>query len=150
MEETCTALNDIVIEEWDAEAVADGGRDNNNFEGDGNNLGRGEEEMTLTDGAMDTGSNAGANNGSVYNMDEIGEETTLTDGAKDPVSNAGTNNSLVDDMDGIGEDELNSNGLWFAPECRTCFKTNKYIQVGEKLCSHPWKEQRMNATGQYV
>ncbi len=44
VEETCTALNDIVIKEWDAEAVADRGRDDNDFEGDGNDLGRGEEE----------------------------------------------------------------------------------------------------------
>jgi hypothetical protein len=40
--------------------------------------------------------------------------------------------------------------LWFAPLCRTFFDTNKYIQVGEKLCLHPRKEQRLNATGQYV
>jgi hypothetical protein len=58
---------------------------------------------------MDTGGNAGADNNSVDNMDEIGEETTLTDGAKDPLSNAGANNGSVDDMDEIGEDELNSN-----------------------------------------
>jgi hypothetical protein len=99
---------------------------------------------------MDTGNNVGANNGMVDNMDEIGEEAMLTDGAKDPVSDAGANNGSVDNMDEIGEDKLDSNGLWFAPECRTCFKTNKYIQVGEKLCSHPWKEQQMKATGQYV
>ncbi len=58
----------------------DRGRDNNNFERDGNNLGQGKEKTALTDGAMDTGSNAGANDGSVDNMDEIvGEETMLTD-----------------------------------------------------------------------
>jgi hypothetical protein len=35
-------------------------------------------------------------------MDEIGEERMLTDGTKDPVSNAGTNNGSVDNMDEIG------------------------------------------------
>ncbi len=38
VEETCTALNGVVIEELDAEAVADGGRDNNDFEGGVNDL----------------------------------------------------------------------------------------------------------------
>ncbi len=150
VEKTFTALNNVVIKEWDAETVADGGKNNHDFEGDGNDLGWGKEETMLIDGAMDTGSNAGADKGLVDNMDEIGEETMLTDGAMDPVSNTGANNGLVDDFDEIGEDELNSNGLWFAPECRTCFKTNKYIQVGKKLCLHPWKEQRMNGTGQYI
>ena len=46
-------LNNIVIEEGGAEAEADKGRYNNDFEGDGNNLGWGKEETTLTDGAMD-------------------------------------------------------------------------------------------------
>jgi hypothetical protein len=55
--------NDVVIEEGDAEAVADGRRDDNDFEGDDNDLGRDKEETTLTDGAMDTGSDAGANDG---------------------------------------------------------------------------------------
>jgi hypothetical protein len=36
VEEPCTALNNVVIKEWDARAVAGGGRDNNNFEGVGN------------------------------------------------------------------------------------------------------------------
>jgi hypothetical protein len=58
----------------------DGGRDDNDFEGDGNNLGWGEEETTLTDGAMDPGGDVGTSNSSVENMDEIGEETMLTDG----------------------------------------------------------------------
>jgi hypothetical protein len=65
-------LKNCVIKEGDAEAEADGGRDNNNFEGDGNDLGRGKEEMTLTDGAMDPGGNMGANDGSMDNEDEIG------------------------------------------------------------------------------
>jgi hypothetical protein len=65
-------LKDIVIKEGDAEADADGGRDDNNFEGDGNDLGRGEEEMTLTDGAMNPDGDVGANDGLVDNEDEIG------------------------------------------------------------------------------
>jgi hypothetical protein len=64
VDETCTILNNVDIEEGDA--------DDNNFEGDGSNLGRGEEETTLTDGTKDPVSNAGANNSSVHNMDEIG------------------------------------------------------------------------------
>jgi hypothetical protein len=72
VEEKCTALNDFVIKEGDAEAVADGGRDDNNFKGGGNDLGQGEEETTLTDGAKDPVSNAGANNSLVKDMDEIG------------------------------------------------------------------------------
>ena len=50
----------------------DGGRDDNDFEGDGNNLGWGEEEPTLTDGAMDPGGNVGADDGSTEDEDEIG------------------------------------------------------------------------------
>ena len=54
----------------------DGGRDNNDFEGDCNNLGWGEEETTLTDGAMvpggDVGADVGADNGSTEDEDEIG------------------------------------------------------------------------------
>ncbi len=49
----------------------EGGRDDNNFEGDGDNLGRGKKETTLTDGAMDPGGNVGANNGLVDDEDEI-------------------------------------------------------------------------------
>jgi len=46
--------------------------------------------------------------------------------------------------------ELNSNGLWFAPDCKECFLTNKYQSIGDKLCSHAWEEHRLNLTGQYV
>jgi hypothetical protein len=53
-------LNNVVIDEGGGDAEVDGGRDNNNFEGDGNDLEQGKEETTLTDSAMDTGSNAGA------------------------------------------------------------------------------------------
>ncbi len=72
VEETCTALNNIVIKEGDAEVVADGERDDNDFEGDGNNLGRGKEETMLIDGAKDPVSDASANNSLVKDMDEIG------------------------------------------------------------------------------
>jgi hypothetical protein len=65
-------LNNVVIKEGDAEAEADGGRDDNNFEGDGNDLGWGKEETTLTDGAMDTGGDVGADDGLVDDEDEIG------------------------------------------------------------------------------
>ncbi len=65
-------LINVVIKEGDAEAEAEGGRDDNNFEGDGNNLGRGKEETTLTDGAMDPGGVVGADDGLVDNKDEIG------------------------------------------------------------------------------
>ncbi len=47
--------NEIVIEEGSAEAAADGGRDNNVFEGGENNLGQGEDRATLRDGAKDVG-----------------------------------------------------------------------------------------------
>ncbi len=71
VEETCTAINNVVIKEGDAKAVADGGRADNNFEGDGNNLGRGKEETMLTDGAKDLGGDAGDDGDFVDNMDEI-------------------------------------------------------------------------------
>ena len=96
-------LNDVVIEEGCVNAVADSGRDGDNFDVDGNDLGQSKEETTLADCAKDNPvSNAGTNNGSVENMDEIGEETTLTDGPIDPVSDAGANNGSVENMDEIG------------------------------------------------
>jgi hypothetical protein len=64
VDKICNILNNVDIEEGDA--------DDNNFEGDGSNLGWGKEETTLTDGAKDPVSNVGANNSSVDNMDEIG------------------------------------------------------------------------------
>ena len=71
-------LNNVVIKEGGgAEAEEeDRGRDDNDFEGDGNNLGWGEEETTLTDGAMDpggdVGADVGADDGSTEDEDEIG------------------------------------------------------------------------------
>ena len=51
-------------------------RDNIDFEGDSDNLGRGEEETALTDGAMDpggdVGGDVGAEDGSTDDEDEIG------------------------------------------------------------------------------
>jgi hypothetical protein len=44
----------------------------------------------------------------------------------------------------------NSNGLWFAPMCKDCLLVNKYIGIGEKLGSYPWKEHWLNATGKYI
>ncbi len=46
--------------------------------------------------------------------------------------------------------ELKSNGLWFAPTCTDCFLVHKYIGIGEKLCSHPWKEHQLITTGEYI
>ncbi len=52
---------------------ADGGRDDIDFEGDSDNLGRGEEETALTDDcAMSTSGDEGAEEGPVNDMDEIG------------------------------------------------------------------------------
>ncbi len=83
LEETCTAIDNVVIEEGDAEAVADGGRDDIIFEGGGNNLGRGKEERMLTDGANVPGGGAFANgglveDGVVEDMDKTREETEAT------------------------------------------------------------------------
>ncbi len=49
----------------------DGGRNGNNFEGDGNDLGRGEEETMSTDDAMNPGGDVGADDGLVDDKDEI-------------------------------------------------------------------------------
>ncbi len=46
--------------------------------------------------------------------------------------------------------DLNSNGLWFAPKCKKCFLTNKYLHMRNKLCTHPWEEVQLNITGQYI
>ena len=46
--------------------------------------------------------------------------------------------------------DLTSNGLWFAPQCSACLRTNKYQHIGDKACKHPWVEQRLNRTGEYV
>ncbi len=56
----------------------------------------------MTDGAKDLGGNAGANGGSVDDMDEIGEETTLTDCAMSTGDNKGADKGPVNDRDEIG------------------------------------------------
>ncbi len=109
--ETGVYLNDIVIEEGCVDAVADGGRYDDNFDVDGNDLGQSKGETKLTDCAKDDPvSNAGISNGSVGNMDEIGEETTLTNGPNDPVSNADANNGSVENMNEIGEETVSDVG----------------------------------------
>jgi hypothetical protein len=32
--------------------------------------------------------------------------------------------------------EFTANGLWFAPDCEKCFRTNKYLTHGDKVCGH--------------
>ena len=108
VEETCIALNNIVIKEGGAEAVVDGGKSDNISERNGNDLGRGKEETTLTDGAKYPGGYGSANgslvdDGLVEDMDKTREEMemTLTDGAKDLGGNAGANGSTGDDTNEI-------------------------------------------------
>ena len=63
----------VVVKEEGAEAEeADKWRDDIDFEGDSDNLGRGEEETALTDGAMDPVGNVGPEDGSTDDEDEIG------------------------------------------------------------------------------
>ena len=109
--ETGVYLNDVVIEEGCVDAVADGGRDDDNFDVDGNDLGQSKGETKLTYCAKDDpASNADSNNGSVENMNEIGEERTLPDGPNDLVSNADANNGLVENMNEIGEETVSDVG----------------------------------------
>jgi hypothetical protein len=44
---------------------------------------------------------------------------------------------------------MTSNGLWFAPECFNCLRTDKYQDNGNKVCRHPWIEELLILTGQY-
>ena len=46
--------------------------------------------------------------------------------------------------------DMTSNGLWLAPDCADCFRTDKYKDIGNKACKHPWIEERLNMTGQYI
>jgi len=65
-EETGVYLNNVVIEEGCEDAVVDGGRDDDNFDVDGNDLGQSKGETKLTDCAKDNPvSNVGTSNGSV-------------------------------------------------------------------------------------
>ena len=111
-EETCTKpeSKNVNLASPDEESVLQISWEKNDdgFKVNGIDLGQGEEETALTDGVMvNTGSDAGANVGSVDHMDEIEdfevdgsnflgrgeEETSLTDDEKKdhPVRNTGTN-----------------------------------------------------------
>jgi hypothetical protein len=46
--------------------------------------------------------------------------------------------------------EFTANGLWFAPDCNKCFRTNKYLTHGDKLCGHTWQAHRLDKTGAYL
>ncbi len=46
--------------------------------------------------------------------------------------------------------EFTANGLWFAPDCKKCFRTNKYLTHGGKLCGHSWRPHRLDKTGDYI
>ena len=46
--------------------------------------------------------------------------------------------------------DMTLNGLWFVPECFNCLRSDKYQDIGNKACRHPWIEERLNLTGQYV
>jgi hypothetical protein len=93
--------NDVVIKEGCVEAVVDGGRDDNDFEGDDNDLGRDKEETTLTDGAMDTGSDAGANDSSDYNCKPAFKNTVVDNGGNECVDKTCTalNNVVIKEGD---------------------------------------------------
>ncbi len=46
--------------------------------------------------------------------------------------------------------EFTANGLWFAPDCKKCFRTNKFLTHGDKLCGHTWQPHRHDKTGDYI
>ncbi len=46
--------------------------------------------------------------------------------------------------------ENDNNGLLFAPTCTTCFNENKYLLPSEKKCLHPWTNECLNSTGEYI
>jgi hypothetical protein len=43
-----------------------------------------------------------------------------------------------------------ANGLWFAPDCEKCFRTNKYLTHGDKIFGHSWQPHRLDKTGDYI
>jgi hypothetical protein len=104
-----------------AEAVADGGRDDNVFEGDDSDLGQGKDWAMLTDGAKDAGANAGANGSLVDNI-----ETTLTDGAKNPAGNADANDRLAKGMDEI----VDKMEMTLTDDCTMSASGNKGAEEG--------------------
>ncbi len=46
--------------------------------------------------------------------------------------------------------EFTANGLWFAPDCKKWFWTNKYLTHGVYLCGHTWQPHRLDKTGGYI
>ncbi len=40
--------------------------------------------------------------------------------------------------------EFTANGLWFAPDCKKCFGTNKNLTHGDKLCGHTRRPHRLD------
>jgi hypothetical protein len=46
--------------------------------------------------------------------------------------------------------EFIADGLWFAPNCKDCFLTNKYLHHGHKICGHTWQAQRLDKTEIYI
>ncbi len=46
--------------------------------------------------------------------------------------------------------EFTANGLWFAPDCEKCFRTNKYLTHGDEICGHSWQPHRLDKTGNYI
>jgi hypothetical protein len=46
--------------------------------------------------------------------------------------------------------EFTANGLWFAPHCQQCFRTNKYLHHSDKICGHTWQTHRLDKTGDYI
>jgi hypothetical protein len=46
--------------------------------------------------------------------------------------------------------EFTANGLWFAPDWKKCFRTNKYLNHGDKICGYTWRAHRLDKTGGYI
>jgi hypothetical protein len=46
--------------------------------------------------------------------------------------------------------EFTANGLWFSPQCQKCFRTNKYLNHGDKICGHTWQAHKLGKTGDYI
>jgi hypothetical protein len=46
--------------------------------------------------------------------------------------------------------EFTATGLWFVPQCQKCFRTNKNLHRGNKICGHTWQAHRLDKTGHYI
>jgi hypothetical protein len=46
--------------------------------------------------------------------------------------------------------EFTAKRLWFVPDCKKCFRTNKYLNHGDKICGHTWQAHRLDKTGGYI